>query len=36
VLGSNEGMVKVACFFLSEHEYSTGTVCKSFEQISSF
>jgi hypothetical protein len=36
VLGSDEGVVQVACLFLSEHEDSPGTVCKTFKQWSSF
>jgi hypothetical protein len=36
VLGTDEGVVEVTCFFLREHEYSAGTVSKSFEQFSSF
>ena len=36
VLGADEGVVEVACLLLGEHEYSPGTVSKSFEQWSSF
>jgi len=36
VLGADEGVVEVTCFFLREHEHSAGTVSKSFEQESSF
>jgi hypothetical protein len=36
VLGSDEGVVQVACLFLSEYKNSSGTVCKTFKQWSSF
>ncbi len=36
VLGAYERVVEVTCFFLSEYKYSTGPVCESFEQLSSF
>jgi len=36
VLGTDERVVEVTCFFLREYKHSPGAVSKSFEQLSSF